>query len=202
MTVDDETFQEFRRIGKFLDRRGLISSHGGNLSVRRGNNMLVKRRGAMLGDLRPGDIVEMPINTIDSKVMVASTEALVHQAIYRETSHMAVLHCHAPHVVVLSMIEEEIVAIDAEGSFTLKKIPILDLKYPVGPHDSARYVPTVLNNYNVACVRSHGIFVGAVTLEEAYNWATVAEEIATIKYLTMLTGKPLLRDCSKDLCDW
>ncbi|MHA1731539.1 MAG: class II aldolase/adducin family protein [Promethearchaeota archaeon] len=202
MVVDDETFAEFRRIGKFLDRRGLISSHGGNLSVRRGNNMLVKRRGAMLGDLRPGDVVEMPVNEIDSKVMVASTESLVHQAVYRETNHLAVLHCHPPHTVALSMVEDEITAIDAEGAFTLKKIPVVDLKYPVGPHDSARFVPKYLNNYNVVCVRSHGIFVGAVTLEEAFNWATVCEEISTIRYLTMLTGKPLLRDCSKDFQDW
>ncbi len=55
MSVDEEIFKEFRRIGQFLDRRGLISSHGGNISVRQGKKMLVKRRGAMLGDLQPWD---------------------------------------------------------------------------------------------------------------------------------------------------
>lgn len=202
MVVSDEIFQEFRRIGQFLDRRGLISSHGGNISVRQGKKMLVKRRGAMLGDLHPWDVVEMSIEEIDSKIMIASTEALVHRAIYRETDHLAVIHCHPVYTVALSLVEDEITAIDAEGAFNLKKIPILDLKLPIGPHDSAIHVPKMLNNYKVVVVRSHGIFAGAETLEEALNWATVCEEASTIRYLTMLTGKPLLRDVSKEFHDW
>lgn len=202
MVVSDEIFQEFRRIGQFLDRRGLISSHGGNISVRQGKKMLVKRRGAMLGDLHPWDVVEMSIEEIDSKIMIASTEALVHRAIYRETDHLAVIHCHPVYTVALSLVEDEITAIDAEGAYNLKKIPILDLKLPIGPHDSAIHVPKMLNNYKVVVVRSHGIFAGAETLEEALNWATVCEEASTIRYLTMLTGKPLLRDVSKEFHDW
>jgi L-fuculose-phosphate aldolase len=202
MVVSDEIYNEFRRIGQFLDRRGLISSHGGNISVRQGEKMLVKRRGAMLGDLRPWDIVEMPIEEIDSKIMIASTEALVHRAIYRETDHLAVIHCHPVHTIALSLIEEEITALDAEGAFTLKKIPILDLKLPIGPAESAIHVPKILKNYKVVVVRSHGIFAGAETLEEAYNWTTVCEEASTIRYLTMLTEKPLLRDVSKEFHDW
>ncbi len=164
--------------------------------------MFVKRRGAMLGDLHPWDVVEMPIEEINSKIMIASTEALVHRAIYRETDHLAVIHCHPVHTIALSLIEDEITAIDAEGAFNLKRIPILDLKLPIGPQESAIHVPEMLKNYKVVVVRSHGIFAGAETLEEALNWATVCEEASTIRYLTMLTGKPLLRDVSKEFHDW
>lgn len=202
MSVNEEIFREFRRIGLYLDSHGLTSSHGGNISVRQGEKMLVKRRGAMLGDLHPWDVVEMPIEEIDSKIMIASTEALVHRAIYRETDHLAVIHCHPVHTIALSLIEDEITAIDAEGAFNLKRIPILDLKLPIGPHESAIHVPKMLNNYKVVVVRSHGIFAGAETLEEALNWVTVCEEASTIRYLTMLTGKPLLRDVSKEFHDW
>jgi len=202
VTVSDEIYEEFRRIGGFLDSRGLISSHGGNISVRHGEKMLVKRRGAMLGDLHPWDIVEMPLDEIDSKIMIASTEALVHQAIYRETDHLAVIHCHPVYTIALSLIEDEITAIDAEGAFNLKKIPVLDLKLPIGPHEAAVHVPKSLKNYRVVAVRSHGIFAGAETLEETFNWVTVCEEVSTIRYLTMLTGKPLLRDVSKEFHDW
>ena len=172
------------------------------MSIRQGDKMLVKRRGAMLGDLNPWDVVEMSIEEIDSKIILASTEALVHRAIYCETDHLAVVHCHPVYTIALSLIEDEITAIDAEGAFNLKKIPILDLKLPIGAHESAIHVPKMLNNYKVVVVRSHGIFAGAETLEEAYNWATVCEEVSTIRYLTMLTGKPLLRDVSKEFHDW
>ena len=202
MSGTEEIFQEFRRVGRYLDSHGLTSSHGGNISVRQGDKMFVKRRGAMLGDLHPWDVVEMPIEEINSKIMIASTEALVHRAIYRETDHLAVIHCHPVHTIALSLIEDEITAIDAEGAFNLKRIPILDLKLPIGPQESAIHVPEMLKNYKVVVVRSHGIFAGAETLEEALNWATVCEEASTIRYLTMLTGKPLLRDVSKEFHDW
>ncbi|GAB4323314.1 MAG: class II aldolase/adducin family protein [Promethearchaeota archaeon] len=200
--VPEEVYREFRRIGKFLDRRQLISSHAGNVSARRGRRMYVKRRGAMLGDLRPHDVVELRLDAPDSNVMVASTEAGVHAAIYEKTRHLAVIHCHPPHAVALSLVQDEITAIDAEGAFTLKKIPVLDLEHPVGPVESAVRVPPVLKKYNVVMVRSHGIFAGGTTLEEAYMWCTVCEEIATIRYLTMQTGKPLLRDVSGLFREW
>ncbi len=204
MFAPEEVFKEFRRIGKFLDRRGLVSSHAGNISVRQGNKIFVKRRGAMLGDLKPEDVIGTDLYELDSSILLSSTETGVHQAIYKETNHLAVVHCHPAHVVALSMIEEEITAIDAEGSFTIKKIPVVSYDRPVGALESAIHVPPVLKNYNVVCVRSHGIFAGGITLEEAYMYCTIAEEVATIRYLTLLTGKPLLSDASKrgDFANW
>ncbi len=197
MFAPEEVFKEFRRIGKFLDRRGLVSSHAGNISVRQGNKIFVKRRGAMLGDLKPEDVIGTDLYELDSSILLSSTETGVHQAIYKETNHLAVVHCHPAHVVALSMIEDSITAIDAEGSFTIKRIPVISLAHPVGPLESSIYVPPILKNYNVVCVRSHGIFAGGITLEEAYMYCTIAEEVATIRYLTLMTGKPILLDSAK-----
>ncbi|HMF32943.1 MAG TPA: class II aldolase/adducin family protein [Candidatus Lokiarchaeia archaeon] len=197
MFAPPEIYEEFRRIGQFLDRRMLISSHAGNISTRHGNKIYIKRRGAMLGDLKPEDVIETGLNDLDSSILISSTETGVHQAIYNATSHLAVVHCHPPHVVALSMIEDDITAIDAEGAFTIKRIPVVSYPHPVGAIESAIYVPPVLQNYPVVCVRSHGIFAGGVTLEEAYMYATIAEEVATIRYLTLLTGKPILTDASE-----
>jgi L-fuculose-phosphate aldolase len=137
------------------------------------------------------------LNDIDSSILLSSTETGVHQAIYNATSHLAVVHCHPPHVVALSMIEDEITAIDAEGSFTIKKIPVISYEHPVGAVESAIYVPPVLKNYNVVCVRSHGVFAGGINLEEAYMYCTIAEEVATIRYLTLMTGKCILTDAAE-----
>jgi L-fuculose-phosphate aldolase len=55
--VDERIYQMFRDIGRDLYTANMISSHGGNLSVRLGDHLIIKRRGAMLGQLKPHDLI-------------------------------------------------------------------------------------------------------------------------------------------------
>ena len=55
---------------------------------------------------------------------------------------MAVIHAHCPYTTVLSMIEDEITAIDAEGIFTIKKIPVIEVDIPAGGISSGRSSPS------------------------------------------------------------
>ena len=54
--------------GKILYEQGLNHSHSGNISIRDGNEILIKRHGAMLGYLTKKDIVRINLNN-DKKVM-------------------------------------------------------------------------------------------------------------------------------------
>ena len=47
--VDNRIYEMFREIGRDLYTGDMISSHGGNLSIRLGDRVIIKRRGAMLG---------------------------------------------------------------------------------------------------------------------------------------------------------
>ncbi len=50
--------EEFRAVGRMLWEAGLVSSHGGNMSVRLPDGgLLVTRTGAMLGRISEGDLV-------------------------------------------------------------------------------------------------------------------------------------------------
>ena len=71
--------EEFQRIGRDLFVSGLVSSHGGNMSVRLGERVLIKRRGAMLGRLTERDLVETGLYEDDGGIVLASTELLVHR---------------------------------------------------------------------------------------------------------------------------
>ena len=51
----------FQKLGRDMYLTGLVSSHTGALSVRQGDNILVTRRGTMLGQLEADDLVEVPI---------------------------------------------------------------------------------------------------------------------------------------------
>ena len=50
--------REFKKIGADLFASHLVTSHGGNMSVRVGDRLLITRRGSMLGHLEDEDIIE------------------------------------------------------------------------------------------------------------------------------------------------
>ncbi|MHA1764176.1 MAG: class II aldolase/adducin family protein [Promethearchaeota archaeon] len=196
--IDEETFKQFKITGKILTRHRYNTSHSGNISMRSGNKILIKRRGAMLGYLEPDDIIETDLYNADSGIMLSSTETEVHRQIYLNTDAMAVIHAHNPFCVILSFIEDEITCLDAEGIYMYRKIPIIELDNPAGPADAAREVPKILKNYPIVVVRGHGVFAKGNTLYDALQNITGAEQSAMLRYYTMLTGKPLKRDYSKE----
>jgi L-fuculose-phosphate aldolase len=196
--IDSETLKQFQIVGKVLTDHRYNTSHSGNISMRSGNKILIKRRGAMLGYLEPEDIIETDLHGPDSGIMLSSTETDVHRQIYLHTDAMAVIHAHNPFCVILSQIEDEITCIDAEGIYAYRKIPIIELNNPAGPIDAGREVPKVLQNYPVVVVRSHGVFAKGNTLYDALQNITGAEQSAMLRYYTMLIGKPLKRDYSKE----
>jgi len=202
--IDDATFKSFWQVGKELCMRNLETSHSGNISIRSGGKIYIKKRSAMLNWLEKEDIVACDLEREDSNSLLASTELGVHRAIYLNTDAMAVIHAHNPYTVALSMIEDEITCIDAEGMFMYKKIPVIECDVPAGASEAALKVPPVLKNYPVCVIRSHGVVAKGSTLEDAMQNVTGAEQSAYIRYLTLLTGKPLKRDYSKEknFSDW
>ncbi|MGB3715515.1 MAG: class II aldolase/adducin family protein, partial [Candidatus Promineifilaceae bacterium] len=99
--IDQRLYEEFRDVGRDIYVGGMTSTHGGNLSVRVGKNIIIKRRGAQLGRLKPSDFVVTVLNGEDSGVTRASSELIVHRAIYQQTNALAIVHCHPPTAVAI-----------------------------------------------------------------------------------------------------
>jgi len=198
MVIDESTFNVFEKVARHLVSHCLNTSHSGNISIRSGGKIIIKKRSAMLGDLEPEDLVECDLYEEDSHALLASTELGVHRNIYLQTDALAVIHAHCPYLVILSMVEDEITCIDAEGVFMYKKIPVIELDVPAGASEAAEKVPPVLKNYPCCVIRSHGVFSKGTTLEDALQNCTGPEQSAQIRYLTMLLGMPLKRDYSKE----
>ena len=99
--IDEQVVRQFQEIGRDLYVAGLVSSHGGNLSMRFGDRVVIKRRGAMLGRLKEGDLIETGLEKADSGVMLASTKLVVHRAIYLATPALAIAHAHPRTAIAL-----------------------------------------------------------------------------------------------------
>jgi L-fuculose-phosphate aldolase len=190
--IDERIYEQIRDIGRDLYVQNMISSHGGNISLRIGDGVVIKRRGAQLGRLKPSDLIETNIEKNDSGVVLASTELLVHRTIYKMTPALAVIHCHPRTAIAFSLSRDEIVPIDNEASYLLKKIPVVTEEFASGTPEMANKVATALQQYKIIMLRGHGSFAIGQTLEEAFHWSSTLEEACQIAMYAKLINEPFI----------
>jgi L-fuculose-phosphate aldolase len=190
--IDPRIYEMFRDIGRDLYVANMISSHGGNLSVRLGDRVVIKRRGAMLGNLKPQDLVETRLDRNDSGVALASTELLVHRTVYMNTPALAIVHCHPRTAIAFSLSREELVPIDNEASYLLKKVPVVAEEFASGTPEMAKKVANALKNYKIIMLRGHGSFATGQTLDEAFHWSSTLEESCQIELAVRQINEPFL----------
>ena len=191
--IDERLYQQFRDIGRDLYVAGLTSSHGGNISVRLGDRVVIKRRGAMLGRLKPEDLIETGLEKNDSGVVLASTELIVHRAIYLATPALAIVHAHTRTAISLSLSRDEIIPIDNEASYLLKKVPVLQVEFASGTPDMANTIAEGLKEYKIVMLRGHDCFSTGQTLDEAFMWASVLEECCDIILEQKIINEPFIQ---------
>ena len=182
---------EFAKIGGDLFVSGAVSSHGGNMSVRLGDRILITRRGSMLGHLTERDLIETGLEADDSEVALASTEIVVHRAIYAKTNALAIVHAHPVHTIARSLVDDEIVPIESEASYLLHKVPVFATPLTAGSTEVAEVVSEGLREYKCVVLRGHGPFAIGTVLEEAYQWVSVLEVACNVLYLRDTLGLPV-----------
>jgi L-fuculose-phosphate aldolase len=202
--IDELVFRQFQEIGRDLYVADLVSSHGGNISVRFGDRVIIKRRGAMLGRLKEVDLIETGLTKPDSGVMLASTELVVHRAIYMTTPALAVVHAHPRTAIALSLSRDEIVPIDNEASYLLHKVPVITAEFASGSSEMVEKLPAALQEYKIVMLRGHGCFAIGQTLDEAFQWVSCLEEACQIILAAKTIDEPLIeyRKMSEDYKTW
>jgi len=171
-------FEQFKEIGRDIFLRGLISSHAGNMSARVVDRIYITRRSSMLGKLRQKDVIELELGQDNSQVPMASSELVVHSAIYKNTSALAIIHTHPPYATLLSMLQNEIVPVDVEGTYLFTRIPVVTPEQAIGSDESAKLVSKELKDHKIVLIRGHGSFARGKTLEEAFMYTTSLESSA------------------------
>jgi L-fuculose-phosphate aldolase len=169
-------FAEFQKIGQDLFVRGLISSHGGNLSVRSDDRVIITRRGSQLNHLTERDLVETGVAWNDRSTPSASSELAVHRAIYQQTRAHAIVHAHPIMALALSLFEDEITPLDAESSRDLGTVPIIGNEVIAEVRDVVDEVAKALHDHPIVVVRGHGSFAIGQLLDEAHRWTSLLED--------------------------
>ena len=188
--ISDTVLAQFQSVGNDLFMRGLITSHGGNMSMRQNDRIIITRTGCMLGHITKSDLVEASAAPDDDTPKNASSEIAVHRAIYQHTPALAVVHAHPAHAIALSLIDNELVPMDVEGSYYMPGVPIVGRGEKVYGGKMADEIARALIDRRIAMVYAHGSFAVGHDLYEAHHFtSTLEESCRIITIFRQLKGK-------------
>ena len=182
-------YEQFKEIGRDIFLRGLISSHAGNMSARVIDRIYITRKSSMLGKLQQKDVIELELGKDDPQAQMASSELVVHTAIYRNTSALAIIHAHPPYATLLSMLKDEIVPVDTEGLYLFKRAPVVSPAKTIGSEESAAFVSEQLKENKIVLIKGHGSFARGETLEEAFMYTSSLESSCFFLWNLHIAGR-------------
>lgn len=179
--------------GRIVWEEHLVTSHGGNISFMESiERIYITNTGTKLGFLEEKDISIIPLKATREEYPHISSEWTIHRTIYEKTNKKAIIHAHPLAVVTLSLLGYKVIeAIDREGMLTFTKAPVIedmDDKLAL-----ANVVAENLKEYYIVCIKGHGTFSAANTLEEAIFYTSSLEFSAKIILNLLYAGKsPLI----------
>ncbi len=171
-----ELAEQFRAVGEELARRGLVTTHGGNLSVRAAGGFWITGTGKRLGFLTAADLAFVADDGTAAGP-APSSDTAIHAAVYRTGSAGAVAHAHPACATAWSFAVERFVPIDHEGVLILGEVPVV-------PQDEAvaEAVAAALLGHRAVLVRGHGAYAAGEDLWQAAHFITALEESARIAW--------------------
>jgi L-fuculose-phosphate aldolase len=174
--------EEIARFGRKVVANGLTSSRFGNISKLQGNRIAITCTGSMLDELDESQVIEVDLCGPSDLDKIASSETIVHRAIYICTCARAVIHTHSPYAVALSLLESEAIEpLDSEGVLFMGDLPIVE--GGCGTEGLARAASLALQSHKACIARGHGVFAIGKSLAEAYTVACMAEHSSKVRYL-------------------
>ena len=165
------------RFYRLLRQYGHNDSHSGNISYLHDGDFFVTPTGACADTLESKDLVRCTMD--DTPVTAASLDQHAHRAIYRHNPEArAVIHCHNPYTVALTLNGEDFIPVDLEGQYYFPRVPVISISFKTYFEHSPILIATALAEYPVVVVRGHGVYAQGESIETAYKWVCSLEQSA------------------------
>ena len=180
---------DIAEIGRRLYAKGLVAGNEGNVSARDGDRLYVTPGGACKGFLAPSDVVTTDLEGRAERGGQASSEILMHVAVYRCRSDVsAVVHAHPPvatgFAVAAIPLDRPVLA---EPIVTLGPVPVVPFGTPSTP-DLAERVAAAIPFAHALLLANHGALTVGETLWRAWERMETLEQFARITLVARLLG--------------
>lgn len=180
---------QIQEAGERAWKRGLVSGCNGNISLRRGDAMIVTVSGCAKGRLQPGDLVAVDLASGQALGPGrASTEAVLHRTVYAaQPKARAVVHVHPPHMLALSLTKtgDGFLSLPLfEAEHWVKQMVRLPARKP-GSEELAKQVGRASVGYPAMFMDNHGLVCWGRDVFEAL---ALAEELESLARVACLAG--------------
>jgi L-fuculose-phosphate aldolase len=192
--MDDREIRcDIVEVGRRLYARGLIGGNEGNVSVRRGDALLVTPAGVCKGFLTPEMIVRTDLEGRALGGGRASTEIQMHTAVYRRRNDVkAVVHAHPPTATGFAAagipLDRPLIA---EAVVTLGAVPIIPYGQP-STDELARSVGDAICTAHALLMANHGAITVGDSLSRAWERMETVEQLARVALVTRILGQDRL----------
>jgi L-fuculose-phosphate aldolase len=178
-----------------IDESGMVPGASGNLSLRRGDRMLITPRGGDLGALDPLDLVDVSVvdgstSPDHDRASRASSETDLHRATYAAAGagEDAVVHTHAHYCTVVGTLVDELPAIHYAIAAFGGAVRVAPYE-TFGTPELAAAVGTALEGRTAALMSNHGMVVTGRDPRSAVAKAITLEWVASVYYHAIAAGR-------------
>jgi len=187
-TQDDQ--QALVEVCRRLYNRQLLAATDGNVSLRRGDSLLVTPSGVNKGFIRPEQILTLDL---EGRVVegegAPTTEILMHLTVYRRRPDIAaVVHAHPPWATACTIAGVSLEpGVLPEVVLTLGAIPTAPYA-TTGTPALAAAIRELIREYDAVLLAHHGALTLGRDLEDAVNKMEKVEHAALVVALAHLLG--------------
>ena len=177
-------------VGRRLYARGLIGGNEGNVSAREGDRLWITPAGVCKGFLTPEQIVATDLAGRPIASGRASTEVLMHTAIYaRRPDVKAVVHAHPPTATGFAVagipLDRPLVA---EAVVALGPVPVIPYGMP-STTALAENVGDAICNAHALLLAHHGALAVGDSLWRAWERMETLEQLAKVAIVARRLGR-------------
>ena len=190
-TNNDKMLKALIAAGKKLAEKGIVVGPGGNLSIRTGKTIFIKKSGACMEDGTRDSYIEVDL---DSRKVVcgegkASCETPMHTACYKTRPEIkCVMHTHGPFALAYSMQNKPLKSFFPDHTTVIgSDVPVLGFEYPSG-EKLANKAAKALKKYNAVILQNHGLLTIGENVDEAYYRTLIIEMIIKTSFIAKAFG--------------
>jgi ribulose-5-phosphate 4-epimerase/fuculose-1-phosphate aldolase len=208
MNIEKKTIERFkinmindRKITEMIDfchqlyRKNLVSSTGGNVSIKVDNNILITATGICLGDVTTQYLVKTDLEGNVIGKGIPSKESDLHLKMYKNFQNCQIVaHIHSPYIIAVSLMindsTSEMPIFTPGCAIRVGFIPFIPYYRP-GSKELSNAVIQRINDSCAVILQNHGLVCWGETIKELINIVDEIEENVKILILTNNKGRSL-----------
>lgn len=175
--------------------KDLVSGVGGNMSLRRGDRVLITPTGCCLGSVRADELVAMRLDGTVVDGGRPSKEWRMHLRCYARAGVGAVVHLHSVHAVAVACLPDADPAcampVYTPGyAVRVGRLPVVPYMRPGSP-ELADGIASLIATRDTVLLANHGVLALGAGAEQAFGLVEEIEENARLHFILAGRGRPL-----------